>query len=132
MGQGKSTCTAPPRPAHEPAEVVRPVALLQQRTHLHLGVAVHKLVPARAVAVQVAFEKQTLKPGNHFTGSRVETRLSSYGSAVQVEFESKRLKLGFHLIGSTVETRRLSSYGSTEFSTCTAPTAFITRTATMM
>ena len=28
----------------------------------------------RRVAVQVEFEKQALKPGYHFTGSRVETR----------------------------------------------------------
>jgi hypothetical protein len=63
-------------------------------------------------------KKQTLKPGFHLIGSRVETRrLSSYGSswiqrvqprlaslavAVQVEFASKLLKPGYLISGSRV------------------------------
>jgi hypothetical protein len=43
----------------------------------------------RGVAAQVAFERQTLKPGNQFIGSRVETRrLSSYGSTLKANFET--------------------------------------------
>jgi hypothetical protein len=39
------------------------------------------VLAAPAVAVQVEFERQMLKPGFHFIGLRVETkRLSSYGS----------------------------------------------------
>jgi hypothetical protein len=32
------------------------------------------LLQSLGVAVQVAFDSKGLKPGNHFTGSRVETR----------------------------------------------------------
>jgi hypothetical protein len=56
VGQGESTRTAaPPR-------------------------VVHVVEDRLAVAVQVAFERQTLKPGFHLIGARVETRrLSAMG-----------------------------------------------------
>jgi hypothetical protein len=60
MGQLDSTCRAPPR--HH--EVPR---LLQRLEHLHaVGVAQH-----RGVALQVAFERQTLKPVFHLIGYRL-------------------------------------------------------------
>jgi hypothetical protein len=46
---------------------------LEPHGHAHvelLGLALHR---HRAVAVQFELEKQLLKPGFHFTGSRVET-----------------------------------------------------------
>jgi hypothetical protein len=56
----------------------------------------------RCVAVQVAFESKTLKPGHHFIGSRVETRrLSAMGqgesTAVQPPPLRELVPQGAHL-----------------------------------
>jgi hypothetical protein len=60
----------------------------------------------RGVAPQVdPIERQTLKPGYHFAGARVE---------------SKGLKTYFHFIGSRVETRQIQAIGQLS-STCTGP-----------
>jgi hypothetical protein len=74
MGQLDSTCRAPPRHPALPVFDVDVVNLqvIREARGVDAEVQVHEAgAQLRVVALQVAFERQTLKPGFHLIGFRL-------------------------------------------------------------